>query len=193
MSTSYRSSLALVTPETAETKAAELLSGAKQKLGFVPNMYSAMAHSPGLLETYQLGYQRFREESGFNPVEQEVVFLSISFENGCDYCMAAHSVLADAVSKVPQSVTDALRSGATIPEPKLRTLSGFTRHLIQSRGRPLASEAQAFVAAGYSEKQILDLILAIGVKTFSNYANHIFATPVDPAFQPRVWAPPAVN
>lgn len=189
MSTAHHTSLALVTPETAPAKAAELLSGAKQKLGFVPNMYAAMVNSPGLLETYQLGYQRFREESGFSPVEQEVVFLTISFENGCDYCMAAHSVLADAVSKVPKEVTDAIRAGTEIPDSKLRTLSGFTRHLVRSRGRPSADEAKAFVAAGYAEKQILDLILAIGVKTFSNYANHIFATPVDAAFKPRVWTP----
>jgi uncharacterized peroxidase-related enzyme len=190
MSIAYRTSLALVTPETAPAKEADLLSGAKQKLGFVPNMHAAMVNSPGLLETYQLGYQRFREESGFNPVEQEVVFLTISFENGCDYCMAAHSVVADAFSKVPKEVTGAIRAGAEIPDAKLRTLSRFTRHLVQSRGRPSSEGAKDFLAAGYTEKQILELILAIGVKTFSNYANHIFATPVDGAFASRLWTPP---
>lgn len=121
------------------------------------------------------------------------MFLSISFENGCDYCMAAHSVIADSMSRVPGEVTDAIRAGADIPDAKLRALSGFTRQLVRSRGRPAADDAQAFLAAGYSEKQILDLILAIGVKTFSNYTNHVFATPVDPAFQPRTWTPPPLR
>jgi len=190
MSTAYRSSLALVTSETASAKAAELLANAKKSLGFVPNMYSAMAHSSGLLETYQLGYQRFREASGFSPVEQEVVFLTISFENACEYCVAAHSVIADAYSKVPKDVTDAIRAGTAISDSKLSVLSSFTRHLLRSRGRPSADDAKAFVAAGYTENQILEVILAIGVKTFSNYANHIFGTPVDEVFASRLWTPP---
>jgi len=163
----------------------------KKSLGFVPNMYSAMAHSPGLLETYQLGYQLFREASGFSAVEQEVVFLTISFENSCDYCLAAHSVIADAYSKVPKDVTDAIRAGTEISDPKLRTLSSFTRHLLRSRGRPSADDVRTFIDAGYTENQILEVILAIGVKTFSNYANHILGTPVDEVFASRLWTPPA--
>ncbi len=191
MPTAYHSSLALVTPETAAPKAAELLEASRKSLGFIPNMYAAMVNSPGLLETYQLGYKRFREESGFTPPEQEVVFLTISFDNGCDYCMAAHSMLADMVSKVPKEVTEAIRTGREIPDPKLRVLSGFTRHLIATRGRPSADEVKAFLAAGYTERQVLELILAIAVKTLSNYTNHVFGTPVDDMFKGRLWTPPA--
>ena len=190
MSTAYRSSLALVTPETAAAKAADLLAGAKQKLGFVPNMYGAMVNSPGLLETYQLGYERFRADSGCTATEQEVVFLTISFENGCAYCMAAHSVLADMFSQVPKETTDAIRTGTTIPDAKLAALAGFTRHLLQTRGRPTAEAAQAFIRAGFTERQILEIILAIAVKTLSNYSNHIFSTPVDDMFKGRLWTPP---
>ena len=191
MTIPYRSSLALLTPESSANKAQTLLEGSRKALGFVPNMYAAMANAPGLLETYQLGYQRFREESGFSPVEQEVVFLTISFDNGCDYCMAAHSVIADAFSKVPKDITDAIRTGSDLPDPKLRALSGFTRHMLQTRGRPTTVEVNAFVAAGYSESQILYLILAVGVKIFSNYTNHVFSTPVDSAFASRIWTPPS--
>lgn len=61
MSIAYRSSLPLASPETATAKAADLLSRARQKLGFVPNMYAVMVNSPALLEIYQLGSQRFRD------------------------------------------------------------------------------------------------------------------------------------
>lgn len=192
MNQAYQTTLPLFTPATASAKGAPLLASAQQKLGFVPNMYGAMVNSPGLLETYQLGYERFRSESGFIPAEQEVVFLTISFENGCDYCMAAHSVIADAFSKVPKDTTDAIRTGTAIPDAKLAVLAGFTRHLIQTRGRPTAVAAQIFISAGYSERQILELILAIAVKTLSNYANHLFGTPVDDIFKGRLWTPPAV-
>jgi AhpD family alkylhydroperoxidase len=87
--------------EKAEPVARATLESAQQKLGMIPNMYSYMANAPGLLETYRFGYDLFRQASGFTPVEQEVIFLSISYENGCEYCMAAHSFLADVQSKFP--------------------------------------------------------------------------------------------
>lgn len=186
----YQTSLPLHSITTAPAKSQPLLEDAAKKLGFVPNMYGTMSNSPGLFETYQVGYDRFRSDSGFTPVEQEVVFLTISFENECDYCMAAHSGIADSISKVPREVTDALRAGTDIPDAKLRTLSRFLRHLMHTRGRPSADEAQAFLTAGYSEVQILELILAIAVKTLSNYSNHIFTTPVDEAFKARIWRAP---
>jgi uncharacterized peroxidase-related enzyme len=190
MNKTYQTSLPLLTSATATAQGVPLLEGARKKLGFVPNMYGAMVNSPGFLATYQLGYERFRADSGFTPAEQEVVFLTISFENGCDYCMAAHSVMADAFSKVPKPVTDAIRAGTAISDAKLAALAGFTRHLLQTRGRPAAESAQAFIAAGFTERQILEVILAIAVKTLSNYSNHIFRTPVDDMFKGRLWTPP---
>jgi len=190
MPTAYQTTLPLLTPATAAAQGTPLLESAQKKLGFIPNMYGAMVNSPGLLETYQLGYERFRSESGFTPAEQEVVFLAISFDNGCDYCMAAHSVIADAFSKVPKDTTDAIRAGAAIPDARLAALAGFTRHLLHTRGRPTAEAAQAFIRTGFTERQILEIILAIAVKTLSNYSNHIFGTPVDDMFKGRLWSPP---
>src|SRR5260370_36003851 len=91
------------------------LETARQKLGMIPNMYAYMANAPGLLETYRIGYDLFRQASGFTPVEQEVIFLSISYENGCEYCMAAPSFLADVQSKVPAEVPEALLKDTDIP------------------------------------------------------------------------------
>lgn len=191
MNKAYQTTLPLLTPATASSQGAPLLESAQKKLGFVPNMYGAMVNSPGLLETYQLGYERFRASSGFTPAEQEVVFLTISFENGCDYCMAAHSFLADNMSKVPKAVTDAIRTGTAIPDARLAALAGFTRHVLETKGRPVDAAVRAFLAAGFSERQILEIILAIAVKALSNYSNHIFGTPVDDMFKARLWTPPA--
>ncbi|MBI5771205.1 MAG: carboxymuconolactone decarboxylase family protein [Verrucomicrobia bacterium] len=191
MSQIHKTKLALQTLETAAPRAKAVLEQAKAKLGFIPNMYGGMVNSPGLLETYMLGYDRFRAESTFTAVEQEVVFLTISRENGCTYCVAAHSVIADAFSKVPPAVTDAIRERKTIPDAKLEALSAFTRIMWSSRGKPTPEEAAAFFAAGYDERQILEIILATAVKTLSNYPNHLFATPVDAIFRARKWTPPA--
>lgn len=179
--------LSKVPLEKAEPLARATLEAAKQKLGMIPNMYAYMANAPGLLETYRSGYDLFRQASGFTPVEQEVILLSISYENGCEYCMAAHSFLADVQSKVPREVTEALRNGADIPDSRLRALSRFTRILVQKRGRPRQSDLDLFRAAGYEDAQVLQIILAIGVKTLSNYTNHVCGTAVDDAFAERAW------
>lgn len=190
METQYKMTLAPQTLEGTAGRAKEVLETARKQVGFIPNMYANMVHSPGLLDTYLHGYNLFRKESGFSPVEQEVVFLSVSAENGCTYCVAAHSVLADLKSKVPAEVTNAIRDGNPIPDARLRALSAFTRIMVTTRGWPAASAVDAFLCAGYTERHILEVILAIAVKTLSNYANHIFQTPVDEMFAGRIWKDP---
>jgi len=177
-----------LSPEKAEPLARPTLEAARQKMGMIPNMYAYMANAPGLLEAYRVGYELFRQSSGCTPVEQEVVFLSISYENGCEYCMAAHSFLADIQSKVPPEVTEALRQGWDVPEARLRALSRLTRALVHRRGRLRQDELDLFHAAGYTGAQVLQIILAIGVKTLSNYTNHLCGTQVDEAFLKRAWA-----
>lgn len=187
MQAEYRLTLPAQTAESAHPDARPLLEQAAAQLGFVPNMYAVMANSPGLLATYLDGYGRFRNGSGFTPAEQEVVFLTISRDNACTYCVSAHSMLADRMSKVPPAVTEAIRKHQKIPDVKLAELSRFTRVLLTSRGLPSTHDVQSFLAAGYSERQVLEIILAISVKTLSNYANHLFHTPLDPAFAMHAW------
>lgn len=188
MTMTYRiKNLGILSIEGATGKAKGLLEKAKQQLGFVPNMYGAMANEPALYEAYATAYAAFRAECGFTPVEQEVIFLAISRVNGCDYCMAAHSFVADKMSKVPVTVTDAIRDGQLIGDEKLAALAAFTTKMVQSRGRPSDADVAAFVAAGYSERNVLGIILAISVKTLSNYTNHVFHTPVDDVFSSRIW------
>lgn len=187
MTAPYRMTLDLLTPAQAEPAARPVLEKARQGLGFVPNMYAAMANLPALLQAYTSSYALFRAEGGFTAVEQEVVFLAISRENACHYCVAAHSVVADKMSKVPPEATEAVRDGAPVPDARLDALRNFTRAMVETKGRPSEADARAFLAAGYTETHILAVILAIGVKTFSNYANHVFHTPVDEMFQSRAW------
>ncbi|MGL3662837.1 carboxymuconolactone decarboxylase family protein [Pseudomonas aeruginosa] len=172
---------------TTDERGQAVLQKAKAQVGFIPNMYARMVNSPGLLETYLDGYAAFRNESGFTPAEQELVFLVISRENGCEYCVSAHSVLADKQSGLDPRFTDAIRAGQPIDEPRMAVLADFTRTLFHTRGLPSREATEAFLAAGFSERQVLEIVLALAVKTLSNYANHLFHTPLDPMFASRAW------
>lgn len=165
----------------------EILEHTKKGLGFVPNMYAKMGTNPALLDAYTHAYKSFRANAGFTPIEQEVIFLSVAYENNCEYCMAAHSFVGDMMSKVPAEITDAIRDGKQITDAKLSALSTLTRKLTTTRGNVSQNEIDDFLAAGYKETQVLGIIAGIAIKTMSNYANHITNPELDEVFSKRVW------
>jgi AhpD family alkylhydroperoxidase len=107
----FKTTLPLRNTDDTDPSVSTPLKESQAQMGMVPNMYRAMANLPALLGSYNNAYASFRAEAGFTPVEQEVVFLAISRFNGCHYCVAAHSFVGDAMSKVPIEVTDAIRDG----------------------------------------------------------------------------------
>ena len=165
----------------------EIFDKTQKSLGFIPNMYTKMGQNPALLDSYIYSYNSFRANSGFNSVEQEVIFLSVAFENNCEYCVAAHSFIADKMSKVPTEVTNAIRDGKQVPDAKLAALSTLTRILTSTRGNATQSDVDSFLVAGYEEMHVLGIIAGIAVKLMSNYSNHITNAEVDAAFADRVW------
>jgi uncharacterized peroxidase-related enzyme len=173
-----------MTAETADPRSAELLRDTEKRLGFVPNMYRFMANDPAIIAGYVAAYDAFRETGGFTPAEQETVFLTISRINGCTYCMAAHSMIADKKSGVPSDSLAALREGTELPNPKLDALARFTAEMVQSRGNPGRPEVTAFLDAGFEPRHVLSIVVAMACKTFSNTVNHLAATEVDKPFQP---------
>lgn len=176
------------TIETADSLSRETLEATKKGIGMIPNMYTGMANNPALLDGYSHAYKSFRTNAGFTSQEQEIIFLSVAYENECDYCMAAHSFVADKMSKVPTEVTDAIRNNTEIEDAKYRALSEFSKVMTAKRGNPSQDEIDSFLNSGYTQNHILGVIAGIGVKTMSNYFNHVFNTPVDEAFKERAWS-----
>lgn len=180
--TAYIQHLKPIDPATAEGAQKAVLDTARKQVGFIPNMYANMANVPAVLSTYLHGYALFRSESGLSPTEQEVVFLAVSQTNGCTYCTAAHSMIADKVSGVPAPVLQAIRAQQPIPDAKLAALFATTTDMVRSLGQPSPTTVKAFLDAGYQERDLLYIVLAVSVKVLSNYSNHAFATPVDERF-----------
>ncbi len=191
MSDTYQIGLSLRTVEDSDETVSAPLKQAQKSMGMVPNMYAAMANLPALLATYSFGYDKFRSESGFSAIEQDVILLTVSRANECHYCVAAHSTIADNMSGVPKDVTEAIRNDGTITDSKLKALADFTRLMSETRGNPSPNDARAFLEAGYSDTHILGIVLAISVKVISNYSNHLFHTEVDEAFAAREWSAPS--
>lgn len=174
-------SLDVLDREDAPEAAREWLDAAEKNYGFVPNILGAMANAPALLEAYMTISEVF-EKTSFSAAQKQVVLLAVSKENGCNYCGAAHTAMAK-MQGVDEAVLDAIHAGETLPDEKLDALFRFTRTMVEKRGLPSKSDLKAFLEAGYSEAQIQDVIVGIGMKTLSNYNNHITTPPVDEQFK----------
>lgn len=175
------------TKETAQADAAEMLGNIEKAYGFIPNLYGVFAESPSALKAYMTIGKVF-DESSFSATERQLIILAASRYNECDYCMAAHTVVAG-MQKVPTDVVEAIRDDRTIGDKKLEALRAFTTAVVEKRGWVSDADVSAFVGAGYTKGQILEVILGVSFKTLSNYTNHIADTPVDPEFQAGAWTP----
>lgn len=179
------SNFSIHTRETAPEAARPILDGARKKYGFVPNLLGALAEAPAALEAY-VTLSDILARSSLTPTEREILTIAVSAKNGCAYCVAAHSTVA-AMHKVPEDVIAALRDGRAIADARLEALRRFAETLVETRGWAGDDDVQAFLAAGFTRAQALEVVLAVAFKTLSNYANHLVDTPLDAAFAPRAW------
>ena len=173
--------------DSAPVGALPILEAAQKGLGFIPNLYAHLAEAPNALSAYkQLG--ALFEQSALTPEEQQIVLISTSIENRCEYCVAAHSYLARNMVKVDGARVDALRAQSCLQDQKLNALVAFTRAVVRERGWVQGGQAlKDFFAAGYTQQNALEVILGVAMKTLSNYTNHFAATPLDAAFASEVW------
>ena len=170
---------------TAPEASKPLLENSQKAFGMVPGLHAVMAESPGLLEGYQVLHNLFLNSS-FTAEEQTVVWQSINVEHNCHYCVPAHTGIAKAM-KVSDEISNALRDETPLPTPKLEALRDFTLAMVRQRGELQTSQIEDFYAAGFSQQNVLEVILALSQKVMSNYTNHVAQTPIDGAFKSFAW------
>lgn len=179
----------LYTRETAPAESRQLLEEVHASFGFTPNLMATLAESPQALEAY-LTLNRLVSQGSLTPQEQQVAILAASVENRCEYCVAGHTVVAG-MQRVPTDVVEALRNGTPILDNRFAALVRFTREVVRARGLISDEELSDFLRAGFTKRQVLDVLLAITQKTLSNYLNHVAGTPLDGAFAGAKWSAPA--
>jgi len=170
---------------SAPDAAKPLLEKSLKDFAMIPNLHAVMAEAPGLLEGYQVLHGLF-VNSSFNADEKTVVWQTINVEHACHYCVPAHTGIAKSM-KVSDEVSNALRDETPLPTTKLEALRDFTLAMLRQRGKLEAKQMQDFYAAGYTQQNVLEVILGLSQKVMSNYTNHIAQTPIDEAFKQFSW------
>ncbi len=179
------------TPDTAPAESRPGLDAAQKAYGSIPNLFGVFASSPAVLDGYQKISAAF-DATAFDATERQVVLLTVSAQNGCDYCVAAHSAISK-MQSVPDDVVAALRDGRPLADARLEALRSFTSAVVEHRGWVPEGALRAFLDAGYTQRHVLDVVLGVTMKTLSNYVNHVAETPLDAAFQPFAWSRPAAT
>ncbi|HIB36691.1 MULTISPECIES: carboxymuconolactone decarboxylase family protein [Mesonia] len=171
--------------ETAIDESKKLLENSENSFGYIPNLHGVLAEAPGLLKAYQELHALFLDSS-FNKDEITVVWQTINVEHECHYCVPAHTAIAKAM-KVDDEITEALRNKSKLPTDKLQVLHETTLALTKQRGNISEDETAKFYNAGFTQRQLLEIVLALSQKVISNYTNHIANTPIDKAFEKFEW------
>jgi uncharacterized peroxidase-related enzyme len=176
------------TADTAPDSSTEAIAQAARAFGFVPNLIGVLASAPAAADSY-LALTRIFGETSLSEIERQTVLLTVSHAHECGYCMAAHTAAATMAGTTPE-VLRALRAGEPLPDARLEALRRMTHALVATRGRPETADIHAFLDAGYSEVQLLEVVVGIALKTISNYTNHLADTPLDVPLQKFAWTPP---
>ncbi len=178
---------ALHTRENATDSRLEALERANEAFGMVPNLIATMAESPATAQAYLDLHDAFGRSS-FTPVEQQVVALTVSRIHECTYCMAAESAAAGMVG-MGDDLLAQLRSGERPADARTAALIDFTTAVVEARGLTGDDAVADFVSAGFTQAQVLEVVLGVAKKVMSNYINHLAGTPLDAPFQTMAWEP----
>jgi AhpD family alkylhydroperoxidase len=149
----------------------ETLSALERNIGFIPNLAAAIATSPTALSGF-VGLQTALRGSRLTALEREVVGVTISRLNRCEYSLAAHSKFAS-IAGGSDSLVAALRSGEPLREQRLESLRAFASALWHEHGH---------VATDLDSEEALEVIAQVAYTTFANYAADVSGTTIDEAF-----------
>ncbi len=169
-----------MTTATSQAKLEDIYSAVEKAYGWVPNLVKEMGASVPVVQTYLSGQEALSKGS-LNPKEQQAVQLAVAAFNRCHYCQAAHGWIGQKVRIAPEDV-EAIRAGKVPSDPALASIVETTRLILQKQGWLSAEELREAEAKGISKARLYEIIGYIGLKTITNYINHIAHTPVDAQF-----------
>ncbi|GLQ50658.1 carboxymuconolactone decarboxylase family protein [Dyella flava] len=170
----------ILTPaaEAATGPAADVFEQIRKVAGSVPNTFAAIgALNPTALKAV-LNADGVLASGSLSKQDQETIKLIVSVVAGCDYCVAAHSLLGKLTGLKPD-VLARIRAGEPTGDARRDALAHFVHTLVHTSGTIAETELSAIKQAGYTDAQLVDISLAIALTVFTNVFNRINDTAID--------------
>ncbi|CAG2332071.1 MULTISPECIES: carboxymuconolactone decarboxylase family protein [Burkholderia] len=170
--------LTTLKPSEATGETAAVFGQIKAALGKVPNAYATIGtHSPAGLAA-MLNVDAAIAASSLDQADVEAVRLAVSALSGCDYCLAAHTMLGKMSGLTPEVMKN-IRAGRASGDARRDALLSFVRSIATTRDTVPADVLQAVLAAGYTERQVIEIILVMTSILFTNLVNRVNDTTLD--------------
>lgn len=163
--------------DAAPTVTRPLLKAVEQQLGVVPNLFRVIANSPAALEGY-LGLSAALAKGTLNAQTRERIALAVAELNGCTYCLSAHTAIAKNISKLDDAEITANRNG-TSNDPEADAAVRFAAKIVLAHGHVGDADLAAVRQAGFSDAQIIEIVLHVALNTLTNYVNEVAGTEID--------------
>ncbi|MGH1516819.1 carboxymuconolactone decarboxylase family protein [Chryseobacterium sp. JK1] len=148
----------------------------KKGMGKVPNLYATIGYSSNALKGL-LGLDEQLSKSVFTAQEKEAINLVVSEANHCDYCLAAHTMIAG-MKGISKEDTLNFRKG-TVTDPKLNAVLELAKSISERKGDASPEKLDNFFAAGFDNSALMELVGLVILRTFTNYAFALTKIPVD--------------
>jgi len=170
--------------EAAPVAAQPLLNGVKAKLGSVPNLFRLLAVSPAGLEGY-LGLSGALGKGLLDARTRERIALAVAEFNGCGYCTSAHAFIGRIMAGLSDTEIAANRRGDSTDERAAAAVK-FAIKIVEARGQVSDADVAAVRVAGYSDAELIEIVLHVALNTLTNYVNEVAETTIDfPAVKAR--------
>ena len=163
--------------EASPAAAQPLLDAVKKQLGIVPNLFRVVGNSPAALEGY-LGLNAALGKGLLDARTRERIALAVAELNGCDYCLSAHTYLGKNVAKLDDAELAANREGGS-SDAKADAALRFAAKVVRERGHVTDADVKTVKAAGYSDAQVIEIVLHVALNTLTNYVNEVAKTDID--------------
>lgn len=161
----------------APAAAAPLLAAVHAQLGVVPNMYRLIAKNPAVLEGY-LALSSALGKGALTPSTRTRIAVAVAQVNGCTYCLSAHTFIGKNLQKLSDAELTANRDGAST-DAKADAAVRFASEVARARGQVDAASVNAVRGAGYSDAEVIEIIMHVAINTWTNALNNAIDTDLD--------------
>ena len=171
-------------PHVADENDLTSLRQIRDAYGFIPNFFRAQTIRPDLLDaTVQFVQAILVKESALAREQKEYIFLVCSAANLSTYCVTAHCEIVRMLGiQGPEPEQIALdHTAANIPFP-LKALLNFATKLNTKPAKVTRRDIDALHTYGYTDEQILETVMMVGLAKFANSVS--FGLGTAPDFDP---------
>lgn len=169
--------ISVPTIELSPAASLPLLDAVKKQLGVVPNLMRLVGNSPAALEGY-LSLSGALGKGSIGAKTGERIALAIAEINRCDYCLSAHTYLASNVAKLDAAEISANRHGQS-GDAKADAAVRFAASVAIERGHVSDTAVAAVKAAGFTDAEVIEIVLHVALNTLTNYVNSVAHTEID--------------